>query len=257
MFKCLKYELYKLTHSLTTIIVFAFLSLYNVVWAVVGTDYECGLELMKQYYGSAMLISVVLFSLFICCPEYRSRYVKNVYMQTNKFASVMAKFICALLFIISQIILTLIASAILFGAKRIKWYEPTITDGKKINTVGGYMGMFALMFYCFAAAAMMSIFFGSLTRYEFICIPIAIIYVAFIAGMLPVGFNSLARKITGGKNEFDFFNLFIYGILQNLQSTRPHEYKGVIKTCAIIVPGVYTVISYLLAVLTVKRQKVK
>lgn len=195
MFKCLKYELYKLTHSLTTIIVFAFLSLYNVVWAVVGTDYMCGIELMQQYYGSAMLISVVLFSLFICCPEYRSRYVKNVYMQTNKFASVTAKFICALLFIISQIILTLIASAILFGAKRIKWYEPTITDGKKINTVG--------------------------------------------------------------KNEFDFFNLFIYGILQNLQGARPHEYKGVIKTCAIVVPGVYTVISYLLAVLTVKRQKVK
>ena len=195
MFKCLKYELYKLTHSLTTIIVFAFLSLYNVVWAVVDTDYMCGIELMQQYYGSAMPISVVLFSLFICCPEYRSRYVKNVYMQTNKFASVTAKFICALLFIISQIILTLIAFAILFGAKRIKWYEPTITDGKKINTVG--------------------------------------------------------------KNKFDFFNLFIYGILQNLQGTRPHEYKGVIKTCAIVVPGVYTVISYLLAVLTVKRQKVK
>lgn len=178
-------------------------------------------------------------------------------MQTNKFASVMAKFICALLFIISQIILTLIASAILFGAKGIRWYEPTITDGKKINTVGGYMGMFALMFYCFAAAAMMSIFFGLLTRYEFICIPIAIIYVAFIVITLPEGFNSLARKITGGKNEFDFFNLFIYGILQNLQGTRPHEYKGIIKTCAIVVPGVYTVISYLLAVLTVKKQKVK
>ncbi len=166
-----------------------------MVWAVVGTDYMCGIELMQQYYGSAMPIGVVLFSLFICCPEYRSRYVKNVYMQTNKFASVTAKFICALLFIISQIILTLIIFAILFGAKRIKWYEPTVTDGKKINT--------------------------------------------------------------GGKNEFDFFNLFIYGILQNLQGTRPHEYKGVIKTCAIVVPGVYTVISYLLAVLTVKRQKVK
>ncbi len=257
MFKCLKYELYKLTHSLTTVIVFAFLSVYNLVWSLLGTDYMCGLEHMQQYYGNAMLISVVVFSLFICCPEYRCRYVKNMYMQTNKFASVMAKFICALLFIISQIILTLIAFAILFAAKRIKWYEPTIMDGKKINTVGGYMGMFALMFYCFVAAAMMSVFFGSLTRYEFICIPIAIIYVAFIVITLPDGFNSLARQITNGKNKFDFFNVFIYGILQNLQGTSPHEYKGVVKTCAIVVPGVYTVISYLLAVLTVKKQKVK
>lgn len=257
MLKCLKYELYKITHSLTTIIVFAILSLYNVVWACIGGDFGCGLELLKQYYGSSMLITVVLFSLFLCCPDYRSRYVKNIYMQTNKFAFIMAKFICALLFIITQIALTLGVSAIIFAAKKIKWYECFVMNGKADNTVDGYIGMLALIFYSYVAAAMISIFFGTITRYEFICIPIAIIFIVFVEPELPVGLNALVRKITGGPNKFDCSNLFLYGILSELQGTTSSAYKGAVKTCAIVMPAVYMVLSYLLAVLVAKKQKVK